>query len=66
MNIVIARWIDVKKKLPQSAERVLVALRQEKKTYTNIDTDRVVNGKWVRWNDRVTHWMPLPKLPKPQ
>lgn len=62
----IARWIDVKKRLPQSAERVLVALKQEKKTYTKIDTDRVVNGKWVRWNGRVTHWMPLPKLPKAQ
>ena len=62
----IARWIDVKKKLPQSTERVLVALKREKSTYTNIDTDRVVKGKWVRWNGVVTHWMPLPKLPKCQ
>ena len=60
----MARWIDVKKKLPQSADRVLVALKREKSTYTNIDTDRVINGKWVRWNGSVTHWQPLPKLPK--
>ena len=25
-----------------------------------MDTDRYCNGMWVRWNGRVTHWMPLP------
>ena len=62
----MAKWIDVKKKLPQGAERVLVALKREKSTDISIDTDRVVKDRWVRWNGSVTHWMPLPKLPKPQ
>ena len=62
----MAEWIDVKKKLPENGERVLVAILREKTTYTNIDTDRIVKGKWVRWNSSVTHWMPLPKPPVPQ
>ena len=23
-----------------------------------------INGMWVRWNGRVTHWMPLPDAPE--
>lgn len=60
----MAKWIDVKKKLPQNSERVLVALLREKTIYTTIDTDRMVKGRWVRWNGSVTHWMPLPKSPE--
>lgn len=59
------KWINVKNELPKNNERVLVALSQDiAMTYTNIDTDRIENGKWVRWNKRVTHWMPLPELPE--
>ncbi|MBQ7347776.1 MAG: hypothetical protein IJW55_07450 [Clostridia bacterium] len=29
-----------------------------------IDTDRYVDGKWVRWGKYVTHWMSLPEAPK--
>lgn len=58
------KWISVKDKLPKDNERVLVALSQDlAMSYTNIDTDRMESGKWVRWNKRVTHWMPLPTPP---
>lgn len=61
-------WIDVNERLPENNERVLVYLKEKVSRYTQIDTDRVIAKKagWVRWGDEVTHWMPLPKEPKPQ
>lgn len=61
----MAKWIDVKERLPEENTRVLVFLPQERAMkYTSIDTDRITGGKWVRWNGRITHWMPLPEPPK--
>lgn len=58
------RWISVNEKLPDEETRVLVALDGTFNSYTLIDTDRILNGKWVRWSVSVTHWMPLPEPPK--
>ena len=58
-------WISVEERLPSEDVRVLVWLRNDHKTtYTRIDTDRRLNGVWVRWYESVTHWMPLPEPPK--
>lgn len=58
-------WISVEERLPAEDVRVLVWLRKDHKTtYTRIDTDRRLNGVWVRWYESVTHWMPLPSAPK--
>ena len=58
-------WISVEELLPAEDVRVLVWLRKDHKTtYTRIDTDRRLNGVWVRWYESVTHWMPLPEPPK--
>lgn len=58
-------WISVEERLPAEDVRVLVWLRKDHKTtYTRIDTDRLLNGVWVRWYESVTHWMPLPEPPK--
>jgi hypothetical protein len=58
-------WISVEERLPAEDVRVLVWLRKDHKTtYTRIDTDRRLNGVWVRWYESVTHWMPLPEAPK--
>lgn len=58
-----SEWISVEDRLPQEEIRVLVAIKSER-SYTEIDTDRIINGKWVRWSNDVTHWQPLPELPK--
>ena len=62
------KWIDVNEALPDENIRVLVTgmSKYDNKRYTDVDTDRILNDKWVRWNGIITHWMPLPKLPKPQ
>jgi hypothetical protein len=58
-------WISVEERLPAEDVRVLVWLRKDHlTTYTRIDTDRHLNGVWVRWYESVTHWMPLPEPPK--
>lgn len=59
-------WISVKYRLPgDGEERVMVALNTEDNIGRNkIDTDRYLDGRWVRWGDSVTHWMPLPDAPK--
>ena len=55
-------WICVKDRLPNDDVRVLVYLGLGN-YYTKIDTDRRVKGKWVRWGENVTYWMPLPEPP---
>lgn len=62
-------WISVEERLPDNnTERVLVLLADDDFTRpigeNKIDTDRFVDGKWVRWWRFVTHWMPLPEPPK--
>ena len=54
-------WISVEDRLPDENTRVLVFIPY---TDTKIDTDRILNGKWVRWIDKITHWQPLPEPPE--
>ena len=61
-GVVVPQWISVEDRLPDNEERVLVAVDSDK-SYTKIDTDRMVYRQWVRWGMSVTHWMPLPELP---
>ena len=58
-----SEWISVAERLPENDVRVLVYINSER-SYTKIDTDRMVDGKFVRWYKDVTHWMPLPEPPK--
>lgn len=59
-------WIPVTERLPGfCTERVLVVMDRDMILgYPKMDTDRCVDGRWVRYGDCVTHWMPLPELPK--
>lgn len=57
------KWISAKDRLPEEDVRVLVYLKSTR-SYTKIDTDRLLDGIWVRWGKDVTHWMPLPEPPK--
>ena len=63
-DVAEVKWISVNEGLPEEDTRVLVYLDRNANPYTFFDTDRLKNGKWVRWNKRVTHWMPLPEPPK--
>ena len=58
------KWISVEERLPSPDERVLVWLKANSAPYTQIDTDRIINGRWVRWRGCVSHWMPLPEPPE--
>lgn len=62
-------WISVEDRLPKNGlARVLVFLKDADFTkpigMSKIDTDRYIDGKWVRWGEYVTHWMILPAPPK--
>lgn len=64
-----SEWISVDERLPENdTERVLVHLSDCSFTkpigFNKLDTDRYVDGKWVRWSKYVTHWMPLPEPPQ--
>lgn len=59
---VMNKWISVEDRLPEEDTRVLVYLKTNR-SYTQIDTDRRLHGKWVRWGSDVTHWMSLPAPP---
>ncbi len=68
-NVMPVKWISVKDRLPENnLARVLVFLKDDEFTkpigFNKIDTDRCIDGKWVRWGKYVTHWMPLPEPPK--
>lgn len=58
-----SEWISVDNRLPEEDIRVLVYINSDR-SYTKIDTDRLNNGKFVRWYEDVTHWMYLPEPPK--
>lgn len=57
-------WIEVKNKLPEHEEIVLVY------TYIGIDIYQLLDNQFYHYehgyvqNDVVTHWMPLPKPPR--
>lgn len=54
------KWISVEERLPEENVRVLVLLEPDK-FHTKIDTDRLINSRWVRWSSYVTHWSPIPE-----
>lgn len=60
----MSEWISVKEPPKDEHKRVLVAVNNtDLPGCPGMDTDRFVNGRWVRWNGRVTYWMELPELP---
>ena len=52
------RWTSVKDGLPTEGETVLVWHTATWARENGFDTDRLVNGRWVRWGKDVTHWAP--------
>ena len=63
-GVTVQKWIPVTERLPEEDTRVLVWLLEGGSEYTRMDTDRIHNNRWVRWQKYVTHWMPLPQPPK--
>lgn len=58
-------WISVEERLPETPDRVLVYLNADSTGRSGfIDTDRILNGRWVRWGSNVDYWMALPQPPK--
>ena len=57
------KWNHVEDQLPEEDVRVLVCVNSERSD-TKMDTDRMLDGKWVRWGSDITHWMPLPEPPE--
>ena len=66
-------WISVKDRLPDHDDWVLVCRQTIKTGYTTIVVDKctlTVGGdrmwfsEYSTWQQVVTHWMPLPPLPK--
>lgn len=57
-------WIPVTERLPEKDVRVLVWVGENSCNFPVIDTDRIHCGRWVRWDECITHWMPLPEPPK--
>lgn len=60
------KWIPTVERLPDfEIERVLVTINRNLVLgFPKMDTDRCINGRWVRYGDNVTHWMPLPEAPE--
>ena len=56
-------WTSVEDGLPHEDVRVLVYVDANHLSRTEMDTDRILDGKWVRWGTLVTHWKPLPRKP---
>lgn len=64
-------WIECRKKMPENGKNVLVAIKNNR--YSWIDIGYIeecgwwtIGGEfWDRESDpAITHWMPLPELPK--
>lgn len=53
-----SRWQSVEDGLPNEGETVLVWHTATWARENGLDTDRVRNGRWVRWGKDVTHWAP--------
>ena len=65
-NVRVGQWISVEEKLPDLCEPVIIC-RQKKGSYRVQFGFLDIHGWWVVYGTRcktVTHWMPLPDLPK--
>lgn len=59
----VGRWINVKDRMPENRQHVLVFLKESSITLI----DWMIHGKWVVTGvhgGTITHWMPLPEPPK--
>lgn len=60
-------WISVKDRLPEVDEPVRVkgdtAITTAKRTEREFWLIKI-GGRWRNWLTIVTHWMPLPEVPK--
>jgi|TARA_R110000803_G_scaffold87646_1_gene154524 hypothetical protein len=64
----MSKWISVKKNPPEDMVKVILLLSRDEypliasgsRSYKMFDLDRIENPDTYM----VTHWMPLPKLPK--
>lgn len=53
-----SRWQSVEDGLPNEGNTVLVWHKAVWGRECGLDTDRVKDGRWVRWGTDVTHWAP--------
>lgn len=61
----MSKWISVKNKLPEAQGYYLVSYYCS--TFDAYYIDIVYfrgKTKWAKGSERITHWMPLPELPK--
>ena len=64
-----SKWISVKDRLPKEGERVLVAIEFDKPNFRGeprtVSIDKIQRGCWLlKCALTITHWQPLPDLPK--
>lgn len=60
----VPKWIPVTEKLPKNEDYVLVCTRSRNGS-RNVDKGYCYNGGWAHIGTaKVTHWMPLPRLPE--
>ena len=65
----MSKWISVSEKLPEKYEDVLACFMSKSGrklitvAWTNTDDGDWDCGEGFRDGEKVTHWMPLPKLP---
>ena len=63
-GVTVQEWISVEDRLPEDQEEVLVCTRS-KNGIRNIDKGYMAIDRFIhRGCAEVTHWMPLPHLPK--
>lgn len=60
------QWINIKEKLPHQEISYLVVLESGDRKYRHISIFSFFEGKFIEegGNTKVTHWCPLPQLPK--
>lgn len=65
----INRWIDINERQPERHARVLCYYRYEPNS-PDVICENIYYGRigdrysWLSGSSKVTHWMPLPELPK--
>lgn len=65
----VPRWIPVTERLPERADEVLIAYREEYDDWTEeyaVSTATYMPraGRWDYDHLKITHWMPMPQPPK--